>query len=121
MAVLRSDRLGERSREPLVFLASLTDRPTGDEVLKLFVSTQAQHLFAAAGRIPGPQIFVHDIKELLELERCTAGEDRNQFFGHEIGNSTGECVFLENSHRAGMIPHPGALASEFSFASATRA
>ena len=88
MAVLRRDRLGERGRETLVFLASLTDRPTGDEILKLFVSTETEHFFAAAGRIPGPQIFVHDIKELLELERCTAGEDRNQFFGHKVGNST---------------------------------
>src|SRR4051812_29143880 len=103
VAILRRDRLGECGRKPFVFLASFANSAPGYQVLKLFVSAEAQHFFAATGRIPGPEIFVHDIKELLELERCSARKHRNQFFGHEIGNSTGECVFLENSHRAGMI------------------
>jgi len=74
-------------------------RPPGHQVLKFFVSTEAQHFLATAGRIPARRFSWHDIKELLELERCTAGEHRNQFFGHKIRNSTGKCVFLENSHR----------------------
>jgi len=99
---------------PLYFLPVLRTAPgpPGSEVFR-------KHGGAAfprhtAGRIPGPQVFMHDIKELLELERCTAGEHRNQFFGHKIRNSTGKCVFLENSHRAAMIPHPGSFAADFS-------
>ena len=83
VSVLRRDRLGERGREAFVFFAGLANGATGHQILKFLVSAEAQHLFATAGRIPGPEVFVHDIKELLELERCTAGEDRNQFFGQD--------------------------------------
>ena len=105
---------GERGREAFVFLAGLSHRAAGHEILQLLVSTQAQHFLAAAGRISRAQIFVHDIEELLELERCTAGKHRNQFLGHQIGNSTGECVFLENSHKAQMISRFARYAADFS-------
>lgn len=99
MAVLRSDRQGERGRKPLIFLASFFHGTPCHQVLQFFVGTQAQHLLATAGRVPRAQILVHDIEELLELERCTPGKNRNQLLGHKIGNSTGECIFLENSHK----------------------
>src|SRR2546423_9354372 len=71
VSVLRRDRLGERGRQAFVFLAGLTHGAASHQILKFFVSTEAQHFLAAAGRISRAQIFVHDIKELLELERCT--------------------------------------------------
>jgi len=72
VTILRRDRLGERGWKPFIFFAGFSDSAAGYEILKLFVSAEAQHFFAAAGRIPGTKIFVHDIKELFELERCTS-------------------------------------------------
>src|ERR1044071_1220725 len=73
VSVLRSDRCRKRGWEPLVFLAVLSHRATGYEVLQLFISSQAKHFLAAAGRISRAQIFVHNIEELLELERRAPG------------------------------------------------
>jgi len=82
--------------------------------LQLLISSQAQHFFTTAGGIPRAQIFVHDIKELFELERCTPGKYGNQFLGHQIGNATRKCIFLQNSHKAQMISHFAHYAAEFS-------
>ncbi len=74
MSVLRSDRCGESSRETFIFLASLSHRSAGDKILKLLISSQTQHFLTTTGGIPGPEIFVHDVNELFELERCTPGK-----------------------------------------------
>ncbi|MCA1658819.1 MAG: hypothetical protein LC627_05930 [Verrucomicrobiaceae bacterium] len=103
MSILRRNRLRQRGSKPLIFLAGLFHGATGHEVLKFFVSAETQHLFAAAGRIPGSEILVHDIEELFEFEGGTSGEHRHQLLGDKIGDSTGECIFLENSHRARII------------------
>src|SRR6266446_10885163 len=71
LSVLRSDRCRKSGREPFVFLAILSHSATGHEILELFISSQAKHLLPAAGRISRAQIFVHNIEELLEFERCT--------------------------------------------------
>ena len=77
VSVLRSDRCRKSGRKPFVFLAILSHRATGHKILQLLIRSQAKHLLAAAGRISRAQIFVHDIEELLELERCTPGKHRN--------------------------------------------
>ena len=80
--------LGQGRRQPLVFLSGLFHHPARDQVLEFLVGAQAQHFLATAGRIPGPQILMENLEELLELERCPAGKHRNQFFRNEIRNST---------------------------------
>ena len=87
MAVRRKKGLGQGRRQAFVFLAGFFHHPAPDQVLQLFVSAQTQHFLAAAGRIPGPQILVQNLKELFELERCPAGKDRNQFLSNEIRHS----------------------------------
>ena len=114
MAVLRRDRLREGGGQALVFLAGLLHRATGDQILKFFIGAQTQHFLAAAGGITGTQIFVHDIEELLELEGGAAGKHRHQFLGDEIRNPAGECVFLQNGHKAQTITCSRNLAAEFS-------
>src|SRR4051812_43155272 len=42
---------------------------------------------------------MNDIEELLEFERCTPRQHRDQFFSDQVRNSTGKCIFLEDSHR----------------------
>ena len=57
---------------------------------------------------------MNDIEELLELEGCTPREDRNQFLGNQVWNSTGECIFLKDSHRLTMIARICLYAAQFS-------
>jgi hypothetical protein len=40
-----------------------------------------------------------DLEELLEFERLPLREDGNKFFGDQVGEATGESVFLLYSHR----------------------
>src|ERR1700730_694772 len=105
MAVWRRDRARQGGRQPFVFLASLLYGPACDQVLQLLVSTQPKHFLASAGSIPRPQIFMDDIEEFLELERGAAGKHRYQFLRNQVRNSTGECVFLENSHKAKKVAY----------------
>ena len=94
MTILLCNCLSQSRRQALVFLAILFDRTARHEVLQLLVGSQPQHFLAAAGSISRPKILVHDIEELLELERRTPGEDSNQLLSYQIGNPTGECIFL---------------------------
>src|ERR1041385_8369745 len=45
------------------------DRALADKALKFFISTQAQHFFATAGRVSLPQIKEHSFEQGLEFER----------------------------------------------------
>ena len=94
MTILLCNCLSQSRRQAFVFLAVLFDRTARYEVLQLLVGSQPQHFLATAGSIPCPKILVHDIEELLELERRTPGEDSNQLLSYQIGNTTGECIFL---------------------------
>jgi len=94
MAILLRNCLSQSRRQALVFLAILPDRTPRHEVLQFLVGSQPQHFLAAAGSISRPKILVHDIEELLELERRTPREDSNQLLSYQIGNPTGECIFL---------------------------
>jgi len=86
--------MGQRRRKTLVFLAILLHRTARDQILQLLISTEPEHFFATAGRVPRPQIFVHNIEKFFELERGSPGEHCNQLLRHEIGNPAGECIFL---------------------------
>jgi hypothetical protein len=77
MPILRGNGGRESGWKTFVFLAGLSHRAAGDKILQLLIGSEAEHFLTAAGRISGTQIFVHDIEELLELERCTPGKDRN--------------------------------------------
>ena len=94
MSVLRSDGCRESGRKPFVFLAGLSYRATRHKILQLLIGSQAEHFLAAASCISRPKILVHDVEELLELELRTPGEDSNQLLSYQIGNPTGECIFL---------------------------
>src|SRR5262249_31111579 len=94
MAILLCNCAGQSRRQPLVFLAVLPDRTTCNEVLQFLVCPQPQHLLAAAGRIPGTKILVHDVEKLFKLEGRTSGEDGNKFFSYEVGDSREKRVFF---------------------------
>ena len=94
MAILLRNCLSQSCRQAFVFLAILLNRTTCDKVLQLLIGSQPQHFLAAAGSISRPKILMHDIEQLLELERGTFREDSNQLLSYQIGNPTGECIFL---------------------------
>ena len=94
MTILLSNRLRESRWQTLVFLAILLDRTPRHEILQFLVGSQSQHFLAAAGSISGPKILVHDVEQLLELERRTPGEDSNKLLSYQIRNTTGKCIFL---------------------------
>ncbi len=98
MTILRRNRSRESRRETFVFLAGLLHRTAGDEILELLIRAEAQHFLATTGGITGAQVLVHDVEDLLELERRAAGEHGDQFLGDKVWNSAGKCVFLENGH-----------------------
>ena len=94
MTILLGNRIRQSRWQALVFLAVLLDRAPRYEILSFLVSSQPQHLFAAACSVPGTQIFVHDVEKLLKLKGRAPGEDSNQLLSYQVGNTTGECVFL---------------------------
>src|SRR4051794_25983910 len=51
---------GQLLGDALVLLEFLFHHSARNQILKLFIRTQAKHLFATAGRIAGPQIGVND-------------------------------------------------------------
>src|SRR2546421_7541171 len=57
---------------------------------------------------------MNNIEELLEFEGCTPRKDRHQFLGNQVWNSTGECIFLEDSHRLTTIAQICLYAAQFS-------
>ena len=94
MAILLRNCLSQSCRQAFVFLAILLNSTTCHEVLQLLIGSQPQHFLAAAGSISRPKILVHYIEELLELERRALREDSNQLLSYQVGNTTGECIFL---------------------------
>src|SRR5207247_10127734 len=98
MAIRRGNGAGQRRGQPLVFLAVFLDRSARYEILQFLVRSQSQHFLAAAGGIARSAILVHDVKQLLELEGRTPGEDRNQLLSYQVRHSTRECIFLQNRH-----------------------
>src|SRR5437660_9378392 len=57
---------------------------------------------------------MNNIEELLEFEGCTPREDRDQFLCDQVWNSTGECIFLKDSHRLTTIAQICLYAAQFS-------
>src|SRR6267378_2091037 len=45
------------------------DGALADETLKLFIGAQAQHFFAATGRVSFPEVEENDVEEALEFKR----------------------------------------------------
>jgi hypothetical protein len=94
MTILLCNCRRQSRRQALVFLAILFDGTARDEVLQLLVGSQPQHFLTAARSVSCPKILMHDVEELLELKRRTPREDSNQLLSYQIGNTTGECIFL---------------------------
>src|ERR1043166_2639165 len=107
LPVLWRDCLYQRRGQSFVLFAILLHRTARDQVLQLFIRAQPEHLLPAAGGIAGPQIFMDDVEQFLELERGTTRQYGDQFLRYEVRNSARKCVFLENSHRAANIAHFG--------------
>jgi len=74
----------QRRRVSLVGFTTFLYYPSGYQILKFFVSTQTQHLFASAGRIPLTKIFVNDLEQLLKLKRLPLRKYGYEFFGDKI-------------------------------------
>ena len=71
----------------LVFLADLFDQTAGHEVLKFFVSAQAEHLFAAADRVPNLEVFENPLEKVVESEYLLFRKHRHQLIGDVIGKT----------------------------------
>ena len=66
------------------------DRTLADEALQLFVGAQAQHLFAAAGSIPFPEIEKNDIEQALEFKGSLGRKHGYKLFRDVVGGATRE-------------------------------
>src|SRR5205807_498407 len=121
MTVLGCDRARQGRRQAFVFLAALLHRAACDQILKFLIRTQPKHFLSATRGVAGTEIFVHDVEELLELERRSARKHSDEFLRDEIRNPAGKCVFLENSHRAETVTQICELAAHFSLNKPTAA
>ena len=54
--------------ETTILFAVLLNQSPRDEVLELLVSTEAEHFLSTADGITGFQIFVNDLKKIVETE-----------------------------------------------------
>ena len=61
--------------EALVLLSVLLDETAGDEILELLVRTEPQHLLPTADSVPLLKVFIHKLKELIELVGFVGGEN----------------------------------------------
>jgi len=81
-----------RGPTPLYFLMTpvtvLVYRTLADEALQLFVGAQAQHLFAAAGSIPFPEIEKNDIEQALEFKGSLGRKHGYKLFRDVVGGAT---------------------------------
>jgi len=66
------------------------DRTLADEALQLLVGAQAQHLFAAAGSIPFPEIEKNDIEQALEFKGSLGRKHGYKLFRDVVGGATRE-------------------------------
>src|SRR5438477_2979031 len=57
---------------------------------------------------------MNNIEELLEFEGCTPRKHCDQFLCNQVRNSTGECIFLKDSHRLTTITQICLYAAQFS-------
>ena len=114
MSVLRSNRLREGGRNALLyFLSVFPHRSTSDKILQFLMRAQTQHLFAAAGRIPRAEIFVHDIEESC-LNSNDARRERTATNSSVTRSGTRRRMhFLEKSHKAKMLSHLARNAADF--------
>jgi len=71
----------------LVFLADLFDQTAGHQILKLFIGTQAEHLFATADRITNLEVFENPFEKVVESEYLLFRKYRHQLIGDVIGEA----------------------------------
>src|SRR5438270_2209226 len=121
MTVLRRDRARQGRGQSFVLLAALLYRAACNQILKFFIRTQPKHFLSATCGVAGTEIFVHDVEELLELERRPARKHSDEFLRDEIRNPAGKCVFLENSHRGEIVTQICEFAAHFSLSEPTAA
>lgn len=76
--------------ETSVFFAVFLDESACYEILKLFVCTKAKHLFATADSIPSFQIFVNNLKKIVETKGFFVGKDNYQFVSDVIWHPSRE-------------------------------
>jgi hypothetical protein len=66
------------------------DHALANESLKLFIAAQAQHFFAATGRVSLPEIEQDNVEQRFEFKRSPARQDRYQLLANVIGHTTRE-------------------------------
>ncbi len=67
-----------------VFLAKFFNQTAGYQILELLISTQAQHLLAAAHRVAQFQVRKDALEKIIETEYFLLGENIHKFIGHMI-------------------------------------
>src|SRR5438309_7191443 len=66
------------------------DRTLADEALQLLVGAQAQHLFAATGSVPLPEIEENNVKQAFEFKGGFGRKHGHKFFRDVVGGATRE-------------------------------
>ena len=75
------------------------DRTPADKTLKLFINAQAQHLFAATGKVSFPEIEQDNIEQGLEFKRSLGRKHGHELFGYVVGCATREESRCFRHHR----------------------
>ena len=67
-----------------IFLAVFLDKTACYEVLKFLVGAETKHFFATADGITSFQIFINNLKEVIESKGLLIGQYCYQFVGNMI-------------------------------------
>jgi hypothetical protein len=93
------------TRRSLVFLAKFFNQTTGHEILKLLVSTQAEHFFSTADGIANFEVGEDTFKEIVEAEDLFFSKDIAKFIGDMVRKTAGESgTFRCNCHNDVNLP-----------------
>jgi len=72
----------------LVFLADLFNEAAGDQVLKLFISTQAEHFFSTAHCIADFEICKNSLEQVVETKHFLFRKDTTELICHMVRKAT---------------------------------
>ncbi len=88
-----------------VFLAKFFNQAAGHEVLKLLVSTQAEHFFSTADCVANLKVGENAFKEIVEAKDLFFSKDIAKLIGDMIRKTAGESgTFRCNCHNDVNLP-----------------
>lgn len=72
----------------LVFLTNLFNKAAGDQVLELFIGTQAEHLFSTAHRIADFEICKNSLEQVVETKHFLLGKHAAKLISDMVRKAT---------------------------------